>query len=535
MSARSEAIAEVYNRLGSVAATARELGLAHSTVSYHLKKVSEAGEPAKPVAGGRLNATEVLTRPVPATGVSRYILTSAQNNTHVNDAVLDNLLALAGHYDAEFLCASYTYNKNAYGKLAVKPGTLQTSGEELWFDARIEPYLRASDQNIELAPGLIWCGRMNTLPTSPIPLNGFETYTGRKSGIFPHAKIALQSVASGKHEGVKMNYTTGTVTQMNYIQKAAGLKAEHHHTYGGLIVEVDSEGSWFVRQLVADDSGTIYDLDVVATNGEVHRELNVEAITWGDVHTAQLDMDVAELAWGEGGMLETLRPRQQFLHDLLDFRARNHHELKDPHQQFRLHLSGANSVERELADCARVLHWADRPWVQTYVVDANHDQAMTRWLKEADWKLDPVNAEFYLEANLRILQAIRANDRFFHVLEWALHRASAPRDRVVFLRQDESHVICKGPDGGIECGMHGDLGPNGARGNPRNLSKMGRRANTGHTHSAAIVDGMYVAGTSSKLDMGYNRGPSSWSHSHIVTYGNGKRAIITMWNGKWRA
>jgi hypothetical protein len=44
-----------------------------------------------------------------------------------------------------------------------------------------------------------------------------------------------------------------------------------------------------------------------------------------------------------------------------------------------------------------------------------------------------------------------------------------------------------------------------------------------------------VAGTSSKLDVGYNTGPSSWTHSHIVTYENGKRAVITLYAGSWRA
>jgi hypothetical protein len=36
--------------------------------------------------------------------------------------------------------------------------------------------------------------------------------------------------------------------------------------------------------------------------------------------------------------------------------------------------------------------------------------------------------------------------------------------------------------------------------------------------------------------MGYNKGPSSWSHSHVITYPNGKRSIITLQkNGNWRA
>jgi hypothetical protein len=33
----------------------------------------------------------------------------------------------------------------------------------------------------------------------------------------------------------------------------------------------------------------------------------------------------------------------------------------------------------------------------------------------------------------------------------------------------------------------------------------------------------------------YTKGPSNWTHSHIVTYTNGKRTIVTIYNGKWRA
>jgi hypothetical protein len=35
--------------------------------------------------------------------------------------------------------------------------------------------------------------------------------------------------------------------------------------------------------------------------------------------------------------------------------------------------------------------------------------------------------------------------------------------------------------------------------------------------------------------MKYNAGPSSWSHSNIITYANGKRCMITQRGNKWRA
>ena len=87
------------------------------------------------------------------------------------------------------------------------------------------------------------------MPTASNPLSGFETYSGRNSSIFPHAKLAMHSIASLQGSGAKLIYTTGTITQRNYIQKKAGILAEFHHCYGALLVEVDHEGVWKVRQI----------------------------------------------------------------------------------------------------------------------------------------------------------------------------------------------------------------------------------------------------------------------------------------------
>jgi len=41
--------------------------------------------------------------------------------------------------------------------------------------------------------------------------------------IFPHAKLAMRSIPTMQGEGTKLNYTTGTVTKRNYVQKRAGI------------------------------------------------------------------------------------------------------------------------------------------------------------------------------------------------------------------------------------------------------------------------------------------------------------------------
>lgn len=510
---------------GNVSAVSRELGINRSTVVYHRAKLGMD----KPLAAGQVRTMDEQVFDLPKKGkVKRYLLTSAQNNTRLHGSLWDNLLAFANHVEAEILVSTYTYNKNAYGKLAVKRGTAQHD-ENLWYDERIEDFV--CDQRTVLAPGLVFCGEMNILPTAENPLEGFETYTGRRSGIFPHAKFAMRSIATMKGEGTKFNYTTGTCTQRNYIQKKAGLKAEHRHSYGALLVEIDSDGHWWVRQLNADDRGSFQDLDVRVEGGKCLSGQQVEAITWGDVHVAQLEPTVRSLAWGEQGMLDTLRPRFQFIHDLLDGVSFTHHDRGNPHVKFKKFLAGQDDVVAELREASAFLKEAERPWCQTVVVDSNHDGWLMRWLREHDYRTDPRNAVFFLESQLAVYRALESRERGFCLVEHVMRKLDCPRG-TKFLRTDESFKTCKGS---IENGMHGHLGPDGARGNAQAFSRMGRKANTAHSHSASIHDGLYVAGASCSLDQDYNAGPSSWSHSHIVTYPSGKRAIVTVWAGKWRA
>lgn len=478
---------------------------------------------------GRVQPIRTRVRKTPSSGVKRYIITSAQNNTKLFDPGWGNLLALRDYYDAELMVSRFTYNLSAYGRGSVKPGKAKKSGDEIWYDPDIEPYV--VDERTEIAPGLVFCGEINVLPTGKRPLSGFETYTGRKSGIFPHAKVAMESVASGKYEPTKFNYTTGAVTLRNYIQKKAGQVAEFHHSYAALLVEVEPCGDWFVRQLHMDGEGTIYDWDVCVQGGNVTVGNPVEAVTWADVHAKQMSDVFKEACWGPGGMIDELRPRYQFFHDLFDHYARNHHERGNPHRMFERYVNGDDDIEDELRLTADAAKYARRPWCQSVVVDSNHDNALEKWVRETTPDRDPVNAIFWHEASLAKYRAIERGDKGFHMLEWALRRHGLVEER--FLREDEPFVICPDRSGGVECGMHGHLGPNGSKGSVNSFAKMGRKKNIGHLHRAGIVDDVYVGGKSG--DYEYEAGPSAGSMSNVVTYANGKRTIVTIWRGKCRA
>jgi hypothetical protein len=483
---------------------------------------------------GSVKAAPIQKTDLHTRGVKRYFFTYAQNNTKVFKAAWDNIQALADHVRADIKVSRGTYDLWTHGERSAKVGRAKGDlRDNVWWDTSLDPYI--CDDLTEIAKGLVFVGTSNILPTAERPLRGFETLTGRRSSIFPHPKIELECVASGKYEGTKFNYTTGAVTQRNYIQKKVGQKAERLHCYGGLIVEVDATGAWFVRQVQANERGVLCDLDVRVEAGKVTTGNPVEGITWGDAHGVMVDPEVAAISWGEGGMLDQLQPRHQFFEDIFDMRARNHHERGNPHRMFERMVDGMDSVEQETVKTSCLLTDADRDWCRSVVVKSNHDDALERWLAEADYRHDPLNAEFFLEAQREVYRAIRERrQKEFLVIEWALRRAGCPSP-VQFLHEDESFILCPDEEGGIECGLHGHRGVNGARGTVTGFARMGRRVNVGDKHVAAIRDGAYFAGTASKFDMGYNKGPSSWSHSHIVTYPTGSRSIVTCWRGKWRA
>ena len=409
------------------------------------------------------------------------------------------------------------------------------------FASAVQPYLR--HDNVELGEGLVFCAKMNTLPTAVRPLSGLETYTRGKWGIFPHAKIQLVSVPALRgHPAMQM--TTGACTVRNFIEKKAGLVAEFHYCLGATLVEVDGGGRVFCRQINAVDDGSFQDLTVKVSDQRVTDGHRVEAITWGDVHLAKVDPEVARTCWGYDAtsglvtsgdtILDQLRPRHQAIHDLLDFCPRNHHRRRDPHFAFAMLTRGVDSVKAEVAATARFLRETSRPWCQSVVVPSNHHDALPRWLREVDGREDPPNAAFWLRCNLAIYEAIERGEENFDVFAWAA-RQTDPLEDVLFLPRNGSYVVCSTQGGGIEFGAHGHLGPNGARGSASSLVRVAAKMNVGHAHTASILDGVYTAGLCGLFDLGYNDGPSGWSHSQIIVYDNGKRTMLTLQDGRWRA
>jgi hypothetical protein len=471
---------------------------------------------------------------VAKSGVRRWLLTAAQDETSIHQPFWRNLLAYAEHLGAEVLVGGFTYQKGLFEDHASRTAV---------FAEAVQPYM--AHDRVCLGP-VDFCAEMNILPTAVRPLSGLDTYSRGRDAVFPHAKIQLVSVPAIEHGKAAVLCTTGACTIENYIEKKAGLKAKFHHVIGATIVEVDADGDSFMRQISATDDGAFYDLDLKIDDGKVTAGHRVEALTAGDIHIEKADPDVLMGLWGydiaerrvtrTDCLVDALRPRHQFFHDLLDFQARNHHRRHDLPFLFEMVANGTDSVEEGVRACAHFLRGTAREWCQSVVIPSNHNDAYPRWLNEVDARPDPVNAVFWLRSNLALYTAIASGARDFDVFKWACCQFDpAGLEDIVFLPRGGSYVICQA-QGGIENVLHGDKGPNGARGSTLNLTKVSMRVNKGHSHVAEILDGVYSAGLCGKFQQGYNEGsPSSWSHSQIITYANAKRTIVTCRGRKWRA
>lgn len=548
-----------YNKHGSIKAVCRQEGITwhHARRLYKAAVAAELiapmpigrkpREPKPPLPPtGNVYAMRARELPLPPDGmVFKYLFSCVQNDTLIHEDLWRNIQAYMAYQleqpsvaGCELHVARLTYAKMGLGAVGDKARIVRREtlygGRDMTFPHQTVQY--QSDERLQIAPGLVWCGEVNILPTAVNPLSGFESYTGRKSGIFPHTKVALESIPSMANEGTKFNYTTGALTLRNHIQRKAGLKADFHHCYGFLLAEVNSDGDWWCRPIVADVEGTFYDFELRVKDGVVETGKWIDSIIWGDVHEQILSDEVMDLCWGfPNGIIDQLYPKRQFVHDLLNFTGRNHHEIKDPMTRFRRWREGVDSVKNEIERCSKFLMTvAERPFCETIVVNSNHDRALTRWLKEQDARFDPVNAEFWTDLWRETYVAMCDTGEEPHCFSLAMALVGY-EGAANFLTRDASYVVCEDDDGGVECGMHGDEGPNGGRGNIKSYARMGRKIVVAHTHRAGIVDGVYQVGAMCKLRPEYVHGPDAASHTFCIIYENGKRTLVTLWAGRYRA
>jgi len=534
LAAEGASIREIQRQLGWTFHRAREAW--HSLNPAAKKPRTKAKAPPTPKAENavrekkkpvRISHIPVIDANLPRGVVHRFVVSGAQDDTPVFEPFLENLEAYAVHIGAQMFIGGYTYQLGLFEDHAAEANV---------YDSRIAPYL--CHERVQITPDLLYLGNANILPTSSNPLNGWTTANRGGHVVIPHSRIAFESIPRMQSQPPRYATTTGTVTRPNYTARAAGQKGIFHHTYGALLIEIDVDGEVFMRHITAQDDGSFQDLDVFVSGGVVEDGKAVLAITWGDVHHEQLDPVISVASWGclpdgrfvtDDNLLDGLQPSYQFMHDTLDFRVRNHHDAKNPHQRARVLKQTTDEVEDEVSAAAAFINGCSRDWCRTVMVESNHDAALARWLACTDGQSDPANAYYWHHLNALWHRSIRSGSEV-NIVETAMREAGLD-EHVWFVPSGGSFVLA-----GVECGMHGDLGVGGSRGSPGQYRRFGPKTSTGHTHTPKIVEGVFVAGVSASLYQGYNKGPTTWAHAHIVLYHSGKRALICMTSdGRFRA
>lgn len=462
-----------------------------------------------------------------------FVLTYCQNNTELHDGFWGALGAIIEHRDADLLVIKGRY-RNPTG-----PKESKKADQKYWWDDRVHDYLW--DKRDDLCANLTILGDVRVQPTAVHPLTGLDSMTGAKSGILGHPKMALRTIATPQQALPKTMMTTGACTVENYSDSKAGKKGEFHHVLGARIVEIQGD-KFFTRELVACRDGSFIDLDTeYLPNGTTRPAERAEALSMGDWHSGMTADHVIDATFGDDdSMCKVLRPKHLIWDDVLDQYSRNHHDRDDIFKGIAMveddtYNRGDLGAEVAAA-CWELNHFTDAAEslaggpVTSIVNSSNHDEALTRWVKEVDWRKDPQNAKFYLETATLLAGSVRMHEGGHSTKQaFQLWGEIECKDNVKFLGRCDSFV-----KHGVELAMHGDVGPNGSRGSLQNISMIGVKSIIGHSHTPGILGGCYQKGTSTVLNMHYTRGPSSWMNTHCVLYANGKRALLNMHDGKWR-
>lgn len=353
---------------------------------------------------------------------------------------------------------------------------------------------------------------------------------GQREGSFIYAS-PKQRMKASPVSNIKMPHflmTTGAITEpdytsSNYMSNRTAYIADHDHVMGGLIVEIGDSDEYHFRQFQCDDKGRFIDLGK-EYNGKTVKEVQPEAFVLGDWHSGST-CPMSKGIWKD--ICKTLKPKSVIMHDMFDGRSINHHESQNIDSLAKRAEAGHLNLEDELKFLARDLEelstWADK----IVVVKSNHDEFLKRFLQKGNFADDPYNYKTFLKLALEYVET--SCDPLKYGVEKLGELDAKVAKNVVWLQRDEDYKVS-----GIQLGAHGDKGANGSRGGLKSMEFAYGNSVSGHSHSPEILRGAWQVGTSSKLKLSYNVGPSSWLNTSCLVYPNGQRQLINAIDGKYK-
>jgi ribosomal protein L4 len=486
----------------------------------------------------------------------RFIITWAQNDTPVHERFFQNIKSYAEFIDADVHVIAGRY-KN--------PTSVFTDKKHDRWHWPVVSFLDAARHNVHKYVSIM--SDIKIQPTAVNPMSGLKSVSGTNSCIFGHPKVQQEMIPVLEDCKPKIMLTTGACTVKNYTDSKAGKKGEFHHTLGFVVVEIADDDNFYVRQVTADDNGDFTDLYYdVKFNGkqevvdfskedqpalsklfwmernfvkegdmskpalewrgttEISRIKRLEAIVLGDIHFGHHDEQVLNKTHEFMGQVD---PKHVVLHDVFDGDSISHHQIKDAFVNYAKEVHDKNNLKKEVKEMLEGLKPFEK-YKNVVVVRSNHDDFLDRWLKNEDWKKQPTakNSVEYMKYSQVLLEQYARG--FEYVKGVIPHIINEEYPEFICLSRNDSYKVK-----GWELGQHGDIGSGGSRGSLQQFRNLDTKIVVGHYHSPGRKDGALAVGTSTKLRLGYNNGPSAWLQSHVIIHKNGKAQHINFIDGEF--
>ncbi len=469
----------------------------------------------------------------PPKGTVRLLFTAATNGTPVNPKVWAAILGMHDHLNAHLSVVQLRY------KNPTSVWLRSQEDAETW-DEQTRPYWL--NQRMDVNKNLVCVGGIKIVPTATTPLTGFEAITGSESTIIGHTRYQFKTVPVPGAAMAKLMTTTGVCTEPNYTNTRAGAGGEFHHCYGVVLVELDKGGKFYLRHINFTNDGVGIDIDQLYTpEGYQGQADPAEAAVLGDTHVRVTDPQVDKATFGKKGLIAATRAKRIYWHDVDDNTAANPHHKGNPFNEQAKAMSGQDDVEAETREAVNFVAQRTPAGCTSYIVPDNHGDFLKRWIINNDWRKEvpPIARAFYLRTALAMHEGTRMGKGGAEIPSpweyWVNEIMNTTWDR------ERVKVVCLSGYGGegsnvlgVQMDMHGHRGPNGSRGSINNLRRLCGKSIIGHSHSPGVDEGCMQVGTSSRLRLEYNEGPSSWLHAHGLLHANGKRQLVIIIDGKFR-
>lgn len=351
------------------------------------------------------------------------------------------------------------------------------------------------------------------------PLSGLDRLTTARQAsiIVASPKVLLKYIPNMHYDIPPALMTTGAITVNDYdndryMSKRTSTLAENDHAYGVVIIEVESEDIFHFRHVQASEDNTLTDMGIeYLPDGEI-KEMKDTVMVMGDSHTGYHDKELHDATMS---ICKALNVNKIVLHDVFNGTSITHHDIGKSITRATKAQEGRLGLELECIAVKNYIENIEKHGMEVFIPEANHNSHLLKYLERGGYMSDPMNHKFSLKLAAQAIDGVNP-------LQYAIESLIGyKRNDVHWLEQDKS---CKFY--GVECGLHGDLGANGSKGNARIFNNGIGNCVTAHTHSASILRNTYCVGTVGLMDMGYNKGLSSWTRTCCLIYSNGTKQLI---------